>query len=443
MVSEWLKTVLSSAPLEIIDGDRGKNYPRQEDFATGGHCLFLNAGNVTSEGFNFSDNTFISAEKDAVLRKGKLHRLDIVLTTRGTVGNVAYYDNSIQYRNIRINSGMVIFRCDTKRIIPRFLYLFLRSSDFKNQVSSLISGSAQPQLPIRDINHIEVPLPPLPEQRAIAHILGTLDDKIELNRRMNETLEQMAQAIFKSWFVDFDPVRAEAEGRDTGLPKHIADLFPDRFQNSELWEIPEGWRVSRIGEELETILGGTPSRFEDAFWGGSIPWINSGKINEFRIVEPTEFITEEGLNSSATKLLPPRTTVIAITGTTLGQVSMTEIATCINQSIVGILGNKHLPSEFVYYWIKENIDRLIANQTGGAQQHINKNNVNEFPIIIPEQRVTDAYYKLVHPVFDQIKELCFESRTLAALRDALLPKLLLGEIRVKEAEKMVEEKIYD
>ena len=289
----------------------------------------------------------------------------------------------------------------------------------------------------RDLESIDAAHPDLPEQRAIAHILGTLDGKIELNRRMSETLEAMARALFKSWFVDFDPVRAKAEGRDPGLPKHLADLFPACLVDSELGEIPEGWRPSKLGTEVVTELGGTPSRAEPAYWGGAVPWINSGKANEFRVVEPSEFITEEGLASSATKLLPSRTTIIAITGATLGQISLAEIETCANQSIVGVLGTATLPSEFIYFWTKEHVEDLLAWQTGGAQQHINKNNVNDLPVLCPSQTTIAAYLAIARPAFDRIRACCNESRPLAALRDALLPKLISGELRVHDAERFI------
>jgi len=211
MASNWRTTTFENAPLEIIDGDRGKNYPNQNEFSARGHCLFLNTGNVTTSGFNFSERAFITREKDTLLRKGKLVRNDVVLTTRGTIGNSAYFDDSVPFDHIRINSGMVILRAKEPALHSRYLYLFIRSALFHSQVAALRTGSAQPQLPIRDINRIEIPIPLPDEQRAIAHILGTLDDKIELNRRINETLEAMARALFKSWFVDFDPVHANSK----------------------------------------------------------------------------------------------------------------------------------------------------------------------------------------------------------------------------------------
>src|SRR5437773_2696582 len=133
MANDWRFAPLADAPLEIIDGDRGKNYPKHQDFSDSGDCLFLNAGNVTKNGFDFSDCSFITAAKDSALRKGKLARFDVVLTTRGTVGNVAFYDNSVPYEHIRINSGMVLLRADKKRLLPLFLYQFSKSPAFTRQ----------------------------------------------------------------------------------------------------------------------------------------------------------------------------------------------------------------------------------------------------------------------------------------------------------------------
>ena len=324
--------------------------------------------------------------------------------------------------------------CDT-----RFIAYQLQSSGTRSWLLQHATGTTMASLNQGTIERVPIALPPLPEQRAIAHILGTLDDKIELNRRMNETLEAIARALFKSWFVDFDPVRAKSEGRDPSLPSHLADLFADSFEDSELGEIPKGWRVSSVGLELATLLGGTPSRTESTYWeGGAIPWINSGKANEFRITEPSEFITAEGMARSATKLLPERTTIVAITGATLGQVSLLEIEACANQSVVGVLGSRTLPGEFVYFWIRERIEDLVSRQTGGAQQHVNKNDVDGLAILMPSRQVVSAFQGIAGPIFDRIKISCLETRTLAALRDALLPKLISGELRVKHPEWLLE-----
>lgn len=247
--------------------------------------------------------------------------------------------------------------------------------------------------------------PPLTEQKKIAAVLSALDDKIELNQKINENLEQQAQAIFRSWFVDFMPFGGE---------------------------LPVCWMKTSLGNVCSCELGGTPSRAKPEYWSGTIPWINSGEVNHFRIIKPSETITDLGLSKSAAKLLPAKTTVIAITGATLGQVSLLEIDSCANQSVVGVIPNSRFPYEFVYPYIKANIQELISHQTGGAQQHINKKNIESLPVIVPPSDVMDSYVGLVRGIYSSITDHSFENANLSELRDLLLPKLMSGEIDLQE-----------
>jgi len=315
---------------------------------------------------------------------------------------------------------------------PKFFYYLLSNLN----LNQWRSGSGQPLLNQSILNSISVKVPSSQTQQAIADILNSLDEKIELNRQMSKTLEDIASTLFKSWFIDFDPVKAKAAGQEPeGLSPEIAALFPDSFVDSPLGKIPKGWKYCTIGSKLTTILGGTPSRLKPEYWtNGSVPWINSGKTNEFRIIKPTERITQEALLKSATKLLPARTTVLAITGATLGQVSITEIECCANQSVVGILANDLIPTEFIYLWVKKNIDKLISAQTGGAQQHINKGNVNELALVCPNHQILNVYRNQASPIFDKISMTCFQSENLVTLRNLLLPKLINGEIEIQDAE---------
>lgn len=415
MRPDWKTIRIESSPIEIIDGDRGVNYPKLEEFFEDDYCLFLNTSNVTKQGFNFSKTQFITKEKDSLLGKGKLKQFDIVLTTRGTVGNIAYFDEKIPYKNIRINSGMVIFRNNNVNVVStKYFYQFLKSNLFRDQVISFSSGSAQPQLPIGDLKQIEFPIPPLSIQNRIAEILSSLDDKIELNRQTNATLEAIAQAIFKEWFVDFNYPGATGE-----------------MVESELGLIPKGWRVEKIGKVLDTALGGTPSTKIKEYWeNGTVPWINSGKVNEFRISQPTTYITETALMKSNTKLLPKGTVVIAITGATLGQVSILEIDSCANQSVIGILENERISSEYIYLWISHNIDRIISNQSGGAQQHINTQDVKNTYFVLPEPQVLREFKSFIAPIFESESKLCFETHTLTRIRDTLLPRLVTGDMEI-------------
>lgn len=183
---EWPAVHFHDAGIEIVDGDRGKAYPSRLELRNVGFCLFLNAKNVTKNGFVFDECEFISEERDQLLRKGKLLRDDVVLTTRGTLGNVAHNDCSVPYKNMRINSGMVIFRCSSKAADPRFLYHFLRSPRFARLIEKSRSGSAQPQLPIRTLSEFEFPLPVVEKQKEIASTL----DRMALDiRACNERLD--------------------------------------------------------------------------------------------------------------------------------------------------------------------------------------------------------------------------------------------------------------
>lgn len=411
-MSEWKEYRIEETSIEIIDGDRGKNYPKSNEFFAEGYCLFLNAGNVTKNGFSFSDNSFITREKDNVLRKGRLERSDVVITTRGTVGNIAIYDINVPFEHIRINSGMLILKSG-KDILPEYLYYYLKGNRFQTQIRQYVSGTAQPQLPKSTLEKMSISYPHDKSiQEKIIAILKFFDDKIAVNHRICENLEAQAQALFKHWFIDFAPFKN------------------GNFVESELGMIPEGWRVRTLGEMCKCELGGTPSRANKSFWGGNIAWINSGEVNKFRICEASEYITEEGLNHSATKLLPAKTTVLAITGATLGQVSLLEIDSCANQSVVGVKENSKFPYSFIYPAIKSKIKELVNMQTGGAQQHINKDNIQSLRITVSPQNIMEEYKSVTIPFYNEIGNICFENLRLSTLRDTLLPKLMSGQIKV-------------
>lgn len=244
------------------------------------------------------------------------------------------------------------------------------------------------------------------------HTYSSYQPLFHKNRRINDNLEQQAQALFKSWFVGFEPFK---EGK---------------FVDSELGRIPEGWRVERLGSICKCLLGGTPSRNKEEYWNGKIAWINSGEINEFRITKPSEYITQEGLKKSATKLLPKKTTVLAITGATLGQVSLLEIDSCANQSVIGLLENEDIFHEYIYPLIKNRIDDLCSHMTGGAQQHINKNNVEQLEILVPPKKILVEYKQIATPIYSLISNICFESQKISKLRDSLLPRLMSGELKL-------------
>lgn len=274
------------------------------------------------------------------------------------------------------------------------------------------------------VRRIPLILPHIQIQNKIAAILSAYDDLIENNTRRIKILEEMAQAIYREWFVHFR------------FPGHEGL----RMVESELGLIPEGWTISKVGNKFKTVLGGTPSRVKPEYWeNGFIPWINSGKVNELRIIIPTEYISQLGYNHSSTKMMPKRTTLIAITGATLGQVSLLEIEACGNQSIVGIYDPEELYSEYLYLNFSSNISSIIQHASGGAQQHINKEIINDVKIIIPPKILINQFSSFEKPLFDLIEILYWKNENLRQTRDLLLPKLISGNLDVSELDIMIPE----
>ena len=305
--------------------------------------------------------------------------------------------------------------------LPEFLYNIFRVDRFRDKAAYGDTGTTVRALPAEVLEDQIVPLPDLPTQQAINEIIALIDQQIANNKSLSHSLENLAQAMFKSWFIDFDPVHAKNKGEiPFGIDQSTAAMFPSTFIATELGQIPKNWQLKKIVDICETFLGGTPSRKNEAYWNGDISWINSGKVNEFRITAPSERITELGLKKSATKLLPRGTTVIAITGATLGQFSRLEIDTCANQSVVGIVATNSVSDEFIYLTIKNNIIRLIESQTGGAQQHINKENVNEFLVVYPSQDLVEKFTQEVKPIFEKIRICLMNNESLTNLLENLL-----------------------
>jgi type I restriction enzyme S subunit len=281
----------------------------------------------------------------------------------------------------------------------------------------------------------------LKDQRAIAHILGTLDDKIELNRRMNETLEAMARAIFKSWFVDFDPVRAKAEGRHpNGLEADTAALFPASFEDSPLGKIPMGWKISSFDQLVEIWSGGTPQTSIDAYWNGDIPWFtvtDAPSESDIFVIDTGKYITQAGVDNSATRLLPVGTTIISARGT-VGKLAMVGRPMAMNQTCYGLKGKKGYPDPFIYFQTKALVEELKQRTHGCVFDTIIRDTFKMLDVASPPPNVAEAFGAKVEPILQKIYGNLLESRTLAAFRDGLLPKLLSGEVRVKEAERFLE-----
>ena len=284
---------------------------------------------------------------------------------------------------------------DSKSNVKYVKYLF--DCTLQTEFKKFSQGAAQDNLSQEKLLSIKFPVPDIECQNRIVAILSDYDYAIDNARRQIALLEEAAMRLYREWFV----VHAD--------PK---------------------WEKKRLGDVCDCVLGGTPSRNNARYWGGDVAWINSGKVNELRIVTPSEFITREGLNNSATKILPKHTTVLAITGATLGQVSLLEIDSAANQSVVGILENAEIPYQFIYPMMVDRIKELVMCQTGGAQQHINKQIVCDLMFAVPPKDVLSKYLLAVNPMCRLESECFAEVLCLTEARDRLLPRLMSGEIEV-------------
>ncbi len=288
----------------------------------------------------------------------------------------------------------------------KFLYYLLLRN--RQRIISEATGSAQQNLSVDKIRNFEFGFPNFQTQKKIASILSAYDAKIENNNKIIKNLEATAQTIFNEWFVKF----------------HFPGYEKVKMVESEMEGIPEGWGIKNIKDVFTVVLGGTPSREKSQYWNGNIPWINSGEVNKLRILEATEHITELGLNKSNARLVKSGATVIAITGATLGQVSRLEIDSTANQSVIGIFDKDNILNEYLYLFISNNILDLISGASGGAQQHINKQMVENYKILIPSESVVQQFNKKVFSIFRLIKELLKENISLKSQRDQLLVKLI-------------------
>jgi type I restriction enzyme S subunit len=315
---------------------------------------------------------------------------------------------------------------------PRFCFYLLTSIDF----GQFNVGGAVPTLNRNHIHPLPVYVPrDISEQRAIAHILGTLDDKIELNQRMNETLEAMARALFKSWFVDFDPVRAKAERRDPGLPKPLADMFPDSFEDSELGEIPKGWVVGAISD-FATL---NPEAWSKDTRPSVINYVDLSNTKWGRIEEVTAYAQKEA-PSRAQRVLRSKDTILGTVRPGNGSYALIS-----QDGLTGSTGFAVLTplkaeyAEFVYFaaTAADNIDRLAHLADGAAYPAVRPEVVAATQALKAPDGISERFSRITGPLLEKVAENERESRSLATIRDTLLPKLISGELRVGKAEQIL------
>jgi len=320
-------------------------------------------------------------------------------------------------------------------ILPSYLYyVFTQLGGELNAAGG--GGSVYTNVSKSRFSDIEIPIPTIREQTEISDFLGALDDRISLLRETNQTLEAIAQALFKSWFVDFDPVRARAQGKlPEGMDAATAALFPDTFDETELGLVPRGWAAIPFRETIDVIGGGTPKTSVPEYWGGSIPWfsvVDAPVASNVFVIDTEKHITEAGLNGSSTKLLQEGTTIISARGT-VGRLALTGCPMTMNQSCYGLRG-KAGDQYFTYFSTARLVHQLKQQAHGSVFDTITKETFAGVSICYPSSKVIAEFERLTSPLMLRIRECLFQMHSLSNLRDTLLPRLISGQLRIAETE---------
>ncbi len=383
----------------------------------------IGANDITSDHtLDLSKAKHISREKYEESPEIMIELNDILIVKVGsTIGKIAIVNKDIGEACINPNT-VLLKKCTFN---PSFLYYYLISSTGQTFIKNHSSASAQAALNQTDLKEMPVKNYDLNIQNQIADCLNAFNSKITLNNKINQKLESIAKLLYDYWFVQFDFPDANEQPYKSSDGKMVYNKDLKR-------EIPEGWEFSTIKKELKTSLGGTPSTKIKEFWSGNLPWLNSGEIAEFPIINAEEKITQDAIDKSATKLMPIGTVALSITRHI--RPSILAIEACANQSVVGIFESEKLKTSYIYPYIQNEVPRFMILRTGAQQPHINKATIDNSTIIVPSENILKKYYKLANPLYEKIINNAFQNQKLTALRDWLLPMLMNGQVTVGEAE---------
>lgn len=360
----------------------------------------------------------------------------LIAMTGATVGKVGRFPRAHERHFLNQRVGKV-YLTDDDAADCRYIYYVLSQDTYVRQMFGVADGSAQANISGSQIENLEIPLPPLDEQRAIADVLGALDDKIEQNRRTARALEWLARAIFRAWFVDFESVKAKAAGASAfpSMPQSVFDALPTRFVDSEIGPVPEGWEVGRVSDLGEVICGKTPPTKNAENYGGNIPFITIPDMHGKVFVTKTgKRLSLTGANTQATRYLPEKSICVSCIATP-GLAVITSRPAQTNQQINSIVPGKDTSPYYCYEALSRLGDLIRAGGSGGSVFHnLNKSNFSALPLLLSSESAIRGFHDAVEGVFKSILAFEIESQKLTTVRDYLLPKLLSGQVRVEVTE---------
>lgn len=424
----WTNT-LQALPLEdcmsaIIDY-RGKT-PRK---TTSGIPLIT--AKIVKGGRIEKPNEFIDPlEYDAWMSRGLPQVGDVVMTTEAPLGEIAQLTDD----RIALAQRLILLRGKPGVLDNTYLKYLMMSADVQSQLCSRASGTTVVGIKQSELRKIILSLPPITEQIAIAGVLGALDDKIEQNRRTLRALERLARAIFRAWFVDFEPAKAKADGATSfpAMPQPIFDALPTIFIDSEIGSVPEGWGVKPLSSVCTLVSGGTPKRSDPSCWGGDVPWYSvrdTPDDGEVWVIKTDERITQDGLTNSAARMVPKGCTIISARGT-VGKLAMAGMDMAFNQSCYGLLPDDGISFSYLYLLMETSVGALQQRTHGSVFDTITRTTFDGLMVVSPQSDVVSAFEGVVAPFFNVMLATLLESAKLAEIRDYLLPKLLSGDVCV-------------
>ena len=441
----WVSLSLGEVCTKIGSGATPRG--GKEVYLKDGPYALIRSQNVYNHRFNHDGLAFINQNQATELNNVEVFADDVLLNITGdSVARACQVAPDVL--PARVNQHVAIIRPDPHKLSPHFLRYFLVCPEIQAMLLSWAgSGGTRNALTKGMIESFDVQAPmDVDEQRAIAHILGTLDDKIELNRRMNDTLEAMAQALFKSWFVDFDPVRAKRAGRDTGLPKHLADLFPDRMVDSELGEIPEGWEVVPLSEIMNFKEGPGIRHWQYTNSAEGTRFINIRCIQDGDLLLSTSnrITTEQADGKYAHFHLKEGDIVVSSSGT-LGRsavVRKAHLPLLLNTSVIRFRPVGGVTSfSYLHGYLNSSIflDELKSLASGSVQKNVGPTHLKKMRVLFPPYNCIERYEEIAGPFLQKVNIKRTDNAALAALRDTLLPRLVSGEVRVNVSDQRIEE----
>lgn len=413
---EWKHYKMDDVIDEISMGPFGSDV--KKEFYVNKGIPILNGSNL--QGFKLQENSFgyLTEEKADSLKKCNAHRGDIIVTHRGTLGQIVYVPSDSKYDRYVISQSQFRFRCKPDLVDVQYLVYYFHTREGQYKILANASQVGVPALAraTSTFRLIDIKLPSLADQRRIASILSSLDRKIELNNKINADLEEMAQAIFKNWFIDFEP-------------------FKDgKFVDSELGMIPEGWKVGRLDEIADVVGGSTPSKAKPEYYTQKgIAWLTPKDLSNHPAVYTSRGeidITEEGYNSTSTKLMP-KGTILFTSRAPIGYISIAQNDICTNQGFKSLVPRK-AGTCFLYCFLKYVTPEIEKKSTGSTFKEASGALMKSLQVIMPDQKVFEEFEEIVSPLFARIESLEKENSRLSLLRDTLLPRLMSGEIEIPE-----------